>query len=131
MDQSILDSIKKLLGIDPEYDVFDTDVIMHINSVFSQLFQLGASPVTPFRIEDNTATWGDFLGDLLGLDMVKSYVYFKVRSYFDPPSTSFGLTALEKQISELEWRLSITEIKFNPDAYTIPDPVPAEDLELI
>lgn len=107
MDESILNSVKKVLGIDPDYDAFDTDVIIHINSVFSILNQLGLGPQEGFMIEDDSATWGDFLLDDMRLNSVKTYVYLKVRIIFDPPTLGYVLTALQEQTKELEWRLNV------------------------
>ena len=106
MTDRILESVKKVLGIAPEYLVFDQDVVMHINSAFSVLHQLGVGPDEPFMIEDETATWTEFLGTERGVNSVKSYVYLRVRLLFDPPATSFALGAMEKQIEELGWRIS-------------------------
>lgn len=103
---SILDGTKKNLGLDSAYDVFDDDIIMHINSVFSTLAQLGIGPVDGYQIEDDTATWDDFIGTDLILNAVKTYVYLRVRLLFDPPSTSYLIDSLDKQRLELEWRLS-------------------------
>ena len=107
MDESILNSVKKILGIASDYDAFDTDIIIHINSVFSTLNQLGLGPDEGFMIEDDSAVWGDFLLDDMRLNSVKTYVYLKVRILFDPPTTGFTLTALQEQIKELEWRLNV------------------------
>lgn len=115
---SILDSIKKLLGLEPDYTAFDQDIIIHINSVFSLLHQIGASPVDGVTISDNTAPWSMFIGDRANVQLVKTYTYLKVRLWFDPPSTSFALDSLKEQVREMEWRLSIMEIKFNPYAYS-------------
>jgi hypothetical protein len=104
---SILDSTKKMLGIDADYDAFDLDVITHINSTFSQLAQLGVGPDEGFQIEDSNALWADFLGTNKLLNFVKSYMYLKVRMWFDPPATSFDQTAKKEQISELEWRMNV------------------------
>lgn len=104
---SILDSTKKVLGIVPSYDAFDTDILMHINSVFSVLNQLGIGPTDGFTIEDATAVWSDFLSDVKPLNSVKTYMYLRVRMLFDPPTTSYLIAAMEKQISELEWRLNV------------------------
>ena len=105
--QSILDSTKKLLGLDPEDDAFDIDVIMHINSVFSTLNQLGLGPVSGFSIEDKEATWEDYIGAVPNINSVKTYMYQKLRLIFDPPQNSFLLTAIEKQILEYEVRLNM------------------------
>ncbi|QKY79407.1 hypothetical protein SEA_AFLAC_15 [Gordonia phage Aflac] len=107
MSESILNSTKKILGIDEDYDAFDMDVILHINSALSTLNQLGLGPEEGFMIEDESAEWGDLLEDDMRLNSVKSLVYLKVRLMFDPPSTSFALTAMQEQIRELEWRLNV------------------------
>lgn len=107
MNDSVLDTIKKLLGIAPEYDVFDVDIIMHINSAFSTLHQLNVGPTTPFIITDNTAVWSSFTGSNNAIESTKSYVWAKVRLAFDPPTTSFGIDALEKLCKEYEWRLNV------------------------
>lgn len=104
---SILDSTKKVLGLNASYDAFDQDVIMHINSVFSVLGQLGIGPVGGFMIEDAGPTWSDFLADVMLLNHVKSYMSLRVRILFDPPTTSFLLKTYEEQIKELEWRINV------------------------
>ena len=106
--ESILTSIKKLLGIDEEYTQFDSDIIMHINSVFLNLTQLGVGPSEGFLIEDDTATWDDFIGDSNQLQAVKSYVYLKVKMLFDPPLSSSVIESMNRMIAELEWRLNVT-----------------------
>ena len=115
---SILDDTKKLLGLHADDPSFDTDVTLHINSVLSLLHQLGASPLESVSISDSTATWQMLLADINGVNFVKSYVYLKVKSWFDPPVNANTMNALKEQILELEWRLSITELKFNPYAYS-------------
>lgn len=104
---SILDSVKKPLGIDSSYDVFDQDIIMHINSVFATLQQLGVGPSDAFAIEDSSANWDEFIKDTKNINSVKSYIYIKVRLLFDPPTTSFALDAMKKQADEYEWRLNV------------------------
>ena len=105
--ENILDSIKKLLGID-EMDLnFDQELIMHINSVFMVLNQLGVGPVGGFKISSNEEVWTDFVGTRLDLESVKSYIYLKVRLLFDPPQNSFLVGSIEKQIEEQEWRLQV------------------------
>ena len=106
MTDSILNSVKKNLGIEASYTAFDHDVITHVNSVFSTLNQLGIGPEDGFMIEDDTAVWGDFIGVDPRLNNVKTYVYLRVRLLFDPPSTSYHVTAMKDQIQELEWRLN-------------------------
>lgn len=108
MSDSILVSIKKLLGITEEYDYFDADVIMHINMAFMVLYQLGVGPKTPFTIEDASATWSDFMGDSTDLAGVKTYVFLKVKLVFDPPQSSAAMEAIKQNIAELEWRLNVT-----------------------
>lgn len=105
---SILTSIKKLLGITEEYEHFDSDLIMHINSVFMVLNQLGVGPVEGFSITGETETWEDFTQNDLMIQSVKSYVYLKVRLLFDPPSSSAVMESINRQISELEWRLNLS-----------------------
>jgi hypothetical protein len=105
--ESILTSVKKMLGIDEEYEHFDPDLIMHINSVFMILNQLGVGPSEGFCIEDAEATWGEFIGVGSGLEAVKSYMYLKVQLMFDPPDRSAILEAKNRMISELEFRLNV------------------------
>ena len=105
--ESILTSIKKLLGIEEEYTQFDNDIIMHINSVLLNLTQLGVGPAEGFLIEDDTATWEDFIGDSNQLQAVKSYMYLKVKLLFDPPLSSSVIESMNRTIAELEWRLNV------------------------
>lgn len=106
--ESILTSIKKLLGIAEEYDHFDADLIMHINSVLTILTQLGVGPSEGFRIEDDSATWEDFIEDDPNLESVKSYIHMKVKLLFDPPTSSAVIESMNRIISEFEWRLNVT-----------------------
>lgn len=105
--ESILTSIKKLLGISEEYTHFDADLIMHINSVFLILTQIGVGPSEGFSISDETAKWTDFIQDSIRLGAVKSFMYLKVKLLFDPPSSSSVMEATNKLIAELEWRLNV------------------------
>ena len=107
MEESILISTKKILGLDAAYTPFDLDVTTHINAAFSLLNQLGVGPVDGFFIEDETQKWTDFLVPLNQIDLVKTYVYLKVRVLFDPPGTSYLLEAANNQIKEYEWRLNV------------------------
>jgi hypothetical protein len=109
MEQSILLSTKKILGIAPDYTVFDLDILTHINSAFSTLTQLGVGPLTGFMIEDADTEWEEFFGTVPDnqLNSVKTYVYLRVRQIFDPPTTSFAIQAFNDQIKELEWRLNV------------------------
>lgn len=106
--ESILISLRKLLIADPEDDAFDTDLIIHINSAFVVLRQLGVGPSEGFLIEDDSATWIDFVQDNTKLEAIKTYIYFKVKLMFDPPSSSAAIESINRQINELEWRLNVT-----------------------
>jgi len=107
--ESILTSIKKLLGIEEDYEHFDADIIMHINSVLTILHQLGVGTKEDFAITDKTSTWNDFLeGNLGNLNAVKTYTYLKVRLLFDPPTASSVTDSLNRLANELEWRLNVT-----------------------
>ena len=108
---SILTSIKKLLGITEEYKHFDQDIIMHINSVFMILTQMGVGPEEGFTISDSTTTWNEFTNDDKKIEAVKSYIYLKVRLLFDPPASSSVMEAMNRSISEFEWRLNIAADK--------------------
>lgn len=124
MPNSILNSTKKILGIEPDYTAFDQDIMMHINSVFSTLQQLGIGPDIGFAIEDSDSEWVDFFGDDPRLNSVKTYVYLRVRLLFDPPSTSFLLNAMKEQIQEIEWRLNVHregESWMNPNPIVVPN----------
>ena len=105
--ESILTSIKKLLGIAEEDTNFDQDLIMHINSVFMILTQLGVGPSKGFSIKDEHDVWSDYIPEQSSLEAVKSYVYMKVRLMFDPPLSSAVADAINRNISELEWRLNV------------------------
>lgn len=106
--ESILTSIKKLLGVTAEYEQFDDDIIMHINSVFMDLNQLGVGPSEGFVIQDEEAYWTDFVNDELTLQAVKSYMYLRVKILFDSASIgSATLAAYERQIAQWEWRLNV------------------------
>jgi hypothetical protein len=107
MEDSILLSTKKILGLAPEYTVFDQDIMTHINATFSVLQQLGIGPVEGFSIVDEGATWGEYLAPAVQLHLVKTYMYLKVRMAFDPPGTSFLIDAMQKQIDQYEWRLNV------------------------
>jgi hypothetical protein len=107
MDDSILQSVKKVLNLAADYEAFDMDVLMHINSVFSTLNQLGVGPAPGFMIQDGGQTWSEFIGSDPRLNHVKTYVYLRVRLLFDPPSTGYHVAAMEKQIEQFEWRLNV------------------------
>ena len=126
--ESILTSIKKLLGIAEEYEHFDTDIIMHINSVFMDLNQLGVGPSEGFAITDEDDIWSDYIEDVVLLQAVKSYMYLRVKILFDPSSIgSSTLAAYERQIQQWEWRLNIkaetVDFTNNTGTSTIPNAV--------
>jgi hypothetical protein len=111
MESSILVSTKKVLGI-PEADTsFDLDIIVYINTAFGVLMQLGIGPIEGFAIEDEMGLWNDFLdpiespNNLSLLNIVRTYVFLKVKMLFDPPNTGYLITAMTEQIEEYEWRL--------------------------
>lgn len=107
--ESILTSIKKMLGIDEAYTHFDADIIMHINSVLMILTQLGVGPEEGFVIEDDTSTWINFIpeANAAQLHAVKTYIYMKVKLVFDPPLSSAVIESMNRQIAEFEWRLNV------------------------
>mgnify|MGYP001485557577 CR=1 FL=1 len=110
-DESILTSVKKVLGIPEYYEHFDQDILLHLNSVMSILHQLGVGPENGFVVEDDSTKWSDlFDGDIDTNKMmyVKSYVCLRVRLLFDPPASSGAIDAMERQMRELEWRITVT-----------------------
>lgn len=107
--ESVLDSLKKMLGFEPDYAAFDMDIIIHTNSIFATLNQLGVGPKETYQITDRSNVWSEFTNGLPFINDVKTYMYFRLRLIFDPPTTSFGLTAIEKQVTELEWRLNVKD----------------------
>ena len=107
MEDSILISTKKILGVAEAYTAFDLDIITHINASFSILSQLGLGPSDGFMIEDDITTWSDFMSTGNELSLVRTYVLLKTRLLFDPPTTSFMIKAMTDQIQEYEWRLNV------------------------
>lgn len=107
MENSILKSTKKVVGIPEDYTVFDPDIMLHINSVFSTLQQLGLGPIEGFMIEDELVEWSSYTTDLVQLGLIRSYMHLKVRMLFDPPTLSYMITSMEKQIDQMEWRLNV------------------------
>ena len=105
--ESILDSIKKLIGIEDTETYFDSDIVTGVNSAFSSLNQIGIGPDDGFSISDNTKVWNNYLTDVRTLELVKSYVHLKTKLLFDPPSSSSIVDIINKEISEFEWRLNI------------------------
>lgn len=106
MDDSILNTTKKILGIDSSYEAFDLDILTHINSAFTSLNDLGVGPAAGFFITDATPKWTQFEENELQRNAVKTYVFFRVKLAFDPPQVSHHITAINEQLRELEWRLS-------------------------
>ena len=106
-DLSILNSVKKLLGIPADYKQFDTDIIIHINSVFMTLTQLGVGPQIGFSISDENTVWTDFVSDECNLKAVKTYVTLKVKLIFDPPQSTAVLECYKEMLKETEWRLNV------------------------
>lgn len=105
---SILISIKAMLGISKDYNAFDAVIVMHINSVFMNLNQLGVGPAKGFSIIDDADKWSDFISeDSQKFESVKSYVYLKVKLLFDPPLNSSIIESMKQQVNELEWRLNV------------------------
>ena len=105
--ESILSSVKKLLGIEAEYEHFDQEIILIINGALMTLNQIGVGPNEGFLIHDKEATWEDFIGDRTDIEAVKMFVYFKTRLVFDPPQMGYLVDAITKQIEELSWRLNV------------------------
>ena len=103
----ILRTVRKYLGMDDEYTYFDDDLIVHINSVFSILNQLGVGPTEGFEIQDDLAQWDEFVIDEDYLEDIKTYVCLKVRLLFDPPTSSAAMEAANRLIEEFEWRLNL------------------------
>ena len=104
--ESILLSIKAMLGPSAEDPHFDPEIIMHINSVFMDLTQMGVGPADGFIIEDETTTWTDFVSDIKKLAAVKSYMYLRVRLLFDPPASATIVEAMNRDVDRYEWRLN-------------------------
>jgi len=106
VSDNILTSTKKVLGIAEDYEAFDIDILMHINSVFATLNSLGIGPHDGYMV-DEESTWSHFLNDDHRLNSVKTFVYLRVRLVFDPPGTSYLIESLRKQAEELAWRLNV------------------------
>lgn len=112
MEESILNSVKLSLGVPVEYEHFDQQIALHLNTVMAILPQLGVGPKEGFYVKDDQTTWGDLIGDtelVNKLLYVKSYVCLRVRLLFDPPASSGAIDAMERQMRELEWRITVTK----------------------
>ena len=121
---SILDTIKKMLGVDTADTAFDIDIIMNINSALMTLNQIGIGLTEGFLIIDNTETWTYFLGEVINLEAVKSHIFLKVKLLFDQPTNPVVLSAMERQVTELEWRLNV---QVEAGLYIIVEPEGEED----
>lgn len=124
MEESILDSVKLSLGIPVEYEHFDLQIMLHLNTVMAILPQLGVGPEEGFYVQDDSTTWGDLIGDTelaYKLLYVKSYVCLRVRLLFDPPSSSGAIDAMERQMRELEWRITVTKDPVNGEEVNVDD----------
>lgn len=107
-DESILDTIKKMLGLADDYDAFDIDVVVDINAAMLTLKQLGVGPDDGYSITGPDEVWTDIPEvKASSLNAVKQYIYLKTRMLFDPPTTSAHIDAMKATISELEWRLTL------------------------
>ena len=112
LDESILQSVKLSLGIPVEYEYFDRQILMHLNSIMAVLYQLGVGPEDGFYVTDESVIWRDLLSDAETQKKflyVQSYVCLRVRLLFDPPTSSGAIDAMERQMRELEWRITVTE----------------------
>ena len=122
---SIFNDVKKMCGVSADYTAYDTDFYLYINAVFSTLQQLGVGPEEGFMIDDTTTEWVDFLGTDLRYNNVKTYMAMRVRMLFDPPETSFLISAMNEQILSLEWRINV----HRENTYVVePEVVPDEDI---
>lgn len=128
MSDSILQTIKKMLGLDEGYTAFDQDIIVFINAALMALNQLGVGPEGGLSIKDYTTKWSDLLTDEVNLNGVQQYVYLKVKMIFDPPGNSFVMDAFKQQAQELEWRLNVqSESVKEFDFMQIPNDYPRVD----
>jgi hypothetical protein len=126
VDDSILDTTKKILGIDSEYTAFDNEIITHINSIFFEFTQLGLGPTEGFFITDRDDTWSDFMGtDQIAA--VRSLMGMKVQLMFDPPQNSFTLDAKKALVEKMEWRLNIHMEGVRYAAWLLTQPTPSSD----
>lgn len=120
MAESILDSVKQALGVPVAQEAFDSELVMHINSVLADLTQIGVGPAAGFLVMNNADTWDEFIADDFRYNSVKSYTFLRVKTLFDPPPTSFVLDAMKEQIREFEWRLNAAREETN---WVDPNPV--------
>ena len=121
MEGPILSSVKELLGISYEDESFDFEILMHINATLAILFQIGVEEAGDTPVIDITTTWRELFGDRTDLEMVKTYIYFKVKSMFDPPTNSAGLESLNRVMKEFEWRINNLQTINNTSKEVIKD----------
>lgn len=107
VEESILGTIKKMLGITYDYEQFDVDIIVHINSAFATLAQIGSELKEGYTITDKYNVWSEYTEDIKILDMIKTYIYLKTRLIFDPPASSMVAEAIKSTIKELEFRIQL------------------------
>lgn len=107
MSDSIVVTIKKMLGLEDAYTPFDTDIKVYINSAFMILTQMGVGPKEGFSVKDYNEKWSDFLTNEVRLESVKTFVYLKVKMMFDPPTNSFVMDAMNREADQLLWRLNV------------------------
>ena len=119
---SILDSVKKVLGIDSEYTDFDLDVAMHINGALAILLQLGVGPDDGLAIEDSSTLWTDLAAQPSLIGLCKSFVYLQVQLMFDPPPTSFALDSKKAMVEEAKWRVNVEAEKYDPPPMPVLNP---------
>lgn len=115
MDESVLNTIKILVGIEPSDDAFDTNIIVLINSAIMTLRQIGIGPPNGFSITDSSTVWSDYISDIKLYEAVKEYIHLKVAIVFDPPTSSYVMEAMKDQIKELEWRLQNEKEEFEKE----------------
>lgn len=120
ISESILNSTKKMLGIEPDYDVFDFEIMTIINGVFADLNMLGIGPLLGFAIVDDSTVWTDYLGDNLLLNSVKTYMFLRVKLIFDTPQNSFTIAAMERQIDKAEWQINVYRENAIAEAVVVP-----------
>jgi len=107
-EESILKSIRKLIGPEDDYTHFDPDIVIHINAAINRLFQLGVTGAKGFRVTSDAETWGDLFGsDEEVIDMCKTFIYYKVKMGFDPPTSSIAAEAYKSEIDKLEWLINV------------------------
>lgn len=112
MTDSILNTMKQMIPAMPSGDAFDTELIIHINTILGVLKQIGVGSSDGFFITGENETWSDFFGDSTTIQMAKTYMYLRLRLLFDPPENSSVLASYKEQIAELEWRCNI-EVETN------------------